>query len=168
MKNGETKSVDLSGQNILTMRDAQSAVAAGATQVRVCEKCVITPSAHDFLRQNEIELVTGSAVAAAPAPAPKPAAAAAPAPAPVAASSSSGAKARIINVAGGSSSGAKSAPEVRRAPDARLFSTPRPRPSSWRFARSGRSCGTASMSTATAAIFRTASDPMRSYARRPW
>ena len=54
------------------MRDAQSAVAAGATHVRVCEKCVITPSARDFLRQHEIELVTGTAAAAAaPAPAPK-------------------------------------------------------------------------------------------------
>ena len=43
------------------MRDAQSALAAGATQVRVCEKCVITPSARDFLRQNKIELVIGRA-----------------------------------------------------------------------------------------------------------
>ena len=51
MKKGEVKNMDLSGQNVLTMRDVQSALAAGATQVRVCEKCVITPSARDFLRQ---------------------------------------------------------------------------------------------------------------------
>jgi L-fuculose-phosphate aldolase len=118
VKSGEVKNMDRSGQNVLTMRDAQSALAAGATHVRVCEKCVITPSAHDFLRQHDIELVTGSTAAAPPASAPKPAAAS-----PAAASSGGGAKARIINVAG-SSSGAKSAPEVRRAPDARLFTTP--------------------------------------------
>ena len=117
MKNGEVKNMDLSRQNVLSMRDAQSAVTAGATHVRVCEKCVITPSARDFLRQHEIELVTGAAAVAAPAPAAKPLA---PSPAPAGSGSS---KARIINVAG-SSSGTKSAPVVRKAPDARLFSTP--------------------------------------------
>ncbi len=118
MKNGEVKHIDLSGQNVLSMRDAQAAVAAGATHVRVCEKCVITPSARDFLRQHDIELVTG-AVAAAPAPAPKPAA---PVAAPTPAAGGGGAKARIIDVAG--SGGAKSAPAVRRAPDPRLFTSP--------------------------------------------
>ena len=118
MKNGEVKHIDLSGQNVLSMRDAQAAVAAGATHVRVCEKCVITPSARDFLRQHDIELGTG-AVAAAPAPAPKPAA---PVAAPTPAVSGGGAKARIIDVAG--SGGAKSAPAVRRAPDPRLFTSP--------------------------------------------
>ena len=116
MKNGEVKNMDLSSQNVLTLRDAQSALAGGATHVRVCEKCVITPSARDFLRQHDIELVTGSTTAAPSAPTPKQLAAS-----PVAAGSG-GAKARIINVAG--SSGAKSEPAVRRAPDPRLFSTP--------------------------------------------
>lgn len=116
MKNGEGKNMDLSGQNVLSMRDAQSAVAAGATQLRVCEKCVITPSARDFLRQHGIELVTG-AVTTAPAPASRP-----PAPAPAPASAG-GTKARIIDVAGGSSP-ARSTPTVRSAPDPRLFSTP--------------------------------------------
>ena len=59
MRKGEVKTIELTGQNVLAMRDAQSAQAAGATQVRVCERCVITPSARDFLRQNEIELVMG-------------------------------------------------------------------------------------------------------------
>ena len=59
MRKGEVKTIELTGQNVLAMRDAQSAQAAGATQVRVCERCVITPSARDFLRQNEIELVIG-------------------------------------------------------------------------------------------------------------
>ena len=119
MKSGEVKNMDLSGQNVLTMRDVQSALAAGATQVRVCEKCVITPSARDFLRQNNIELVTGPVAVAtpAPAPAPKPPAAS------PAIASGGGAKARIINVAG-SGSGAKSAPAAHRAPDPRLFTTP--------------------------------------------
>jgi L-fuculose-phosphate aldolase len=118
VKNGEVKNMDLSKQNVLSMRDAQSAVTAGATHVRVCEKCVITPSARDFLRQHEIELVTGAAAAPMPAPAPKPLATT---PAPTSGGGSS--KARIIDVAGRSSS-TKSVPAVRRAPDARLFSTP--------------------------------------------
>ena len=59
MRKGEVKTIELTGQNVLAMRDAQGAQAAGATQVRVCERCVITPSARDFLRQNEIELVMG-------------------------------------------------------------------------------------------------------------
>ena len=59
MRKGEVKTIELIGQNVLVMRDAQAALAAGATQVRVCERCVITPSARDFLRQNEIELVIG-------------------------------------------------------------------------------------------------------------
>jgi len=45
------------------MRDAQSALATGATHVQVCKRCVITPSARDFLRQNGIELVIGGAAA---------------------------------------------------------------------------------------------------------
>ena len=68
MRKGEVKTIELTGQNVLVMRDAQAALAAGATQVRVCERCVITPSARDFLRQNEIELVIGGgAVVAASA-----------------------------------------------------------------------------------------------------
>ena len=116
MKNGEVKNMDLSGQNVVTMRDAQSAVAAGATHVRMCEKGVITPSARDFLRQHEIELVTGAPAPSAAGPAAKPS------PAPVTASSNGGAKARIINVAGGGAQ-AKSVATVRSAPDARLFNT---------------------------------------------
>ena len=74
MRKGEVKTIELTGQNVLVMRDAQAALAAGATQVRVCERCVITPSARDFLRQNEIELVigTGAVVAAASSSAPSP------------------------------------------------------------------------------------------------
>ena len=61
MKNGEVKNFDLSGQNVLAMRDAQSAVTAGATQVQLGARCVVTPSARDFLRQHNIELVMNGA-----------------------------------------------------------------------------------------------------------
>jgi L-fuculose-phosphate aldolase len=59
------------------MRDAQGALAAGATHVQVCKRCVITPSARDFLRQNDIELVIGpgTVVAAASSSAASPVAA---------------------------------------------------------------------------------------------
>ena len=163
MKNGEVKHIDLSGQNVLSMRDAQSAVAAGATQVRVCEKCVITPSARDFLRQHDIELVTG-AVAAAPAPAPKPAARLQRLHRPSAAEAQRRASSTLPAAA--------AARRVRRQCAARpirdCLPRPRPKPSSWRFARLARSCGTASMSTATAAISRTASGRTKCFARRPW
>jgi L-fuculose-phosphate aldolase len=70
VKNGETKNMDLSDQNVLAMRDAKNALAAGATHVRIGERCVVTPSARDFLRQHDIELVTGgTAAVAAAAPA---------------------------------------------------------------------------------------------------
>ena len=68
MKNGEVKNMDISGQNVLAMRDAQSALAAGATHVRIGERCVVTPSARDFLRQHDIELVTSACAVAAAAP----------------------------------------------------------------------------------------------------
>jgi L-fuculose-phosphate aldolase len=106
------KNLDIFGQNVLTMRDVQGAVPAGVTHVRVAERCIVTPSARDFLRQNDIELVIGGASTGA-----------------VSAQGGSAAKARIINVAGSSSSNsastsAPSAPQTRRAPDPRLFNTP--------------------------------------------
>ncbi len=64
MKNGEVKNMDLSGHNVLAMRDAQSALAAGATHVLVAERCVVTPSARDFLRQNDIELILSTGTVA--------------------------------------------------------------------------------------------------------
>lgn len=56
MKN-EVKNIDISGQKTVTMRDAQSAHAAGASRVLVCENSVVTPSARDFLAQHNIVLV---------------------------------------------------------------------------------------------------------------
>ena len=103
------KNMDLTGQNVLAMRDAQAALAAGTTQVQVGERCVVTPSARDFLRQHDIEIVTSARAAPSQTPA-----------------ASGGSKgARIIDVAGaGSASPSPAASETRRAPDPRLFNTP--------------------------------------------
>jgi L-fuculose-phosphate aldolase len=54
----ETKNFDISGQKVVTMRDAQGALAAGATHILIAENCVVTPSARDFLGQHGIELLT--------------------------------------------------------------------------------------------------------------
>jgi L-fuculose-phosphate aldolase len=62
------KSIDLTGQKVLVIRDARSAIEAGASQVLVGKNCVVTPSARDFLAQHNIALVTSGAVkSAAPA-----------------------------------------------------------------------------------------------------
>ena len=55
MKN-EVKSIDISGQKLVAMRDVQSALAAGASRVLIGENSVVTPSARDFLAQHNIAL----------------------------------------------------------------------------------------------------------------
>jgi L-fuculose-phosphate aldolase len=55
----EAKSFEVSGKKLLSMRDAQNAHAAGATRVVIADKCVVTPSARDYLAQHNIALVTG-------------------------------------------------------------------------------------------------------------
>jgi L-fuculose-phosphate aldolase len=63
----ETKSVDISGKKLLSMRDAESAYTAGASRVFAGENCVVTPSARDFLAQHNIAIeVKGAANASAP------------------------------------------------------------------------------------------------------
>ena len=114
MKNGEVKNMDIFGQNVLAMRDAQSALAAGVTHVRVAERCVVTPSARDFLRQNNIELIMGGTSTGAVSAQNR--------------ADNNGATARIINVAGISRSAngsvvAESLGETRRPADSRLFNT---------------------------------------------
>ncbi|MFB3815075.1 MAG: class II aldolase/adducin family protein [Terriglobales bacterium] len=47
-------SIDLTDRRVLTLRDAQNAVAEGSTQVLIADDCVITPSAQDFLQQHNI------------------------------------------------------------------------------------------------------------------
>lgn len=50
------KSVDLSQQKLVAMRDVQNARTAGATELLVSKDCVITPSARDFMQQHGITL----------------------------------------------------------------------------------------------------------------
>jgi L-fuculose-phosphate aldolase len=59
----ESKTVDLSNRKVVTMRDVQDAVSAGASRVATCPRSVITPSARDFLQQRNIQIVCS-----APAP----------------------------------------------------------------------------------------------------
>jgi L-fuculose-phosphate aldolase len=61
----EAKSIDVSGLKLVAMRDAKSALAAGATRLVIAENCVVTPSARDFLSQHNIDVVTGCSVKAA-------------------------------------------------------------------------------------------------------
>ncbi len=42
------------------MRDVQEAVSAGASRVTAAANCVITPSARDFLRQRNVQIVTAA------------------------------------------------------------------------------------------------------------
>jgi len=69
--NQDQKTIDISSRKVVTMRDVQDAVAAGAHRVVTGANCVITPSARDFLQQKNISLVSsGTAKAAACAVAP--------------------------------------------------------------------------------------------------
>jgi L-fuculose-phosphate aldolase len=65
----ERKSIDLTGRRLISVRDVQDALAAGATCVLTVANCVVTPSARDFLQQHGIELVTSSSASAATLPA---------------------------------------------------------------------------------------------------
>jgi len=50
------KSTDFTGRKVVSLRDAQEAVAAGATRIMIAEKGVVTPSARDFLQQRNVAL----------------------------------------------------------------------------------------------------------------
>lgn len=66
----EVKNTDLRNRKVLTLRDVQAAATAGTSRIQVAENCVITPSARDFLRQNNMVLdAAGTAASSAPAPA---------------------------------------------------------------------------------------------------
>src|ERR1035437_8001464 len=93
------KSIDLTSQKVLVIRDARSALAAGASQVLVCKNCVITPSARDFLAQHNIALVTGGDAKAA--------------------ATAAYAQSTAVQSSGGSGNA-----QGRPAPNPRLFSTP--------------------------------------------
>ncbi len=52
----EMKTIDLSIRKVVTLRDVQDAAGAGASRILTGEKCVITPSARDFVQQRNIAL----------------------------------------------------------------------------------------------------------------
>lgn len=69
------KSIDISSRKVVTMRDVQDAVAAGAGSIVTSHQSIITPSARDFLQRENIEWVRNGHVpsadsASAPAAAP--------------------------------------------------------------------------------------------------
>jgi L-fuculose-phosphate aldolase len=49
--------MDHTGLKVITLRDAQGALAAKANSLQVRKNCVVTPSARDFLAQHNIALV---------------------------------------------------------------------------------------------------------------
>jgi L-fuculose-phosphate aldolase len=75
----EGKSINLTTRKVLSLRDAETAAATGATRLIVTENCVLTPSARDFVQQRGLTLENCKPCAAAAAA--KPAAAPAGAPA---------------------------------------------------------------------------------------
>ncbi len=60
------KSVDLSAQKVVSARDVEAAVAAGATEVVLCPRGVVTPTARDLLRRHACTVRDGSGSARAP------------------------------------------------------------------------------------------------------
>ena len=112
MKSGEVKNLDFSGKNVVAMREAEKALAEGATHVLVAQRGVVTPSARDFLQQHGIELVVGPRTAGAAVSSQ------------AVANADATRAARIINVAGSGSAPTQSAAKPVSAADPRLFSTP--------------------------------------------
>ena len=60
------KTIDITGQKLVALRDVQDALSAGATRVLIADSCVVTPSARDFLAQHNMT----SSPAARPVPQP--------------------------------------------------------------------------------------------------
>jgi L-fuculose-phosphate aldolase len=60
------KSLDLSAQKLISVRDVKTAVTEGATELLVSHGCVITPSAYDLLRQHNVAIHNGNGAASAP------------------------------------------------------------------------------------------------------
>ncbi len=62
----EAKNTDLRNRKVLTLRDVQEAVTAGAGRILVAANCVVTPSARDLLQQRNIVLDAAGAASSAP------------------------------------------------------------------------------------------------------
>jgi len=50
------KSIDLTGQQVVALRDVETAAKAGATELLVCSRGILTPSARDFIQRNGLTL----------------------------------------------------------------------------------------------------------------
>lgn len=61
----EGKSINLTTRKVLSLRDAETAAATGATRLIVAENCVLTPSARDFVQQRGLTLENCQPCAAA-------------------------------------------------------------------------------------------------------
>ncbi len=66
----EAKSINLTTRKVLSLRDAETAAATGATRLILAENCVLTPSARDFVQQRGLTIenckpCTAAAAAAA-------------------------------------------------------------------------------------------------------
>lgn len=70
--NQEENSIDISSRKVVTLRDVEAAVAAGANCIVTCAHCVITPSARDFIQQRKVTVTCAGAKAAKVAPAVSP------------------------------------------------------------------------------------------------
>jgi L-fuculose-phosphate aldolase len=62
------KSVDLSAGKVVSARDIEAAVAAGATEVVLCPRAVVTPTARDLLRRHGCSVRDGAPGAVPVAP----------------------------------------------------------------------------------------------------
>jgi len=73
------KRADLQNHKVLTGKNLEAAVAAGATEIVLAAGAVLTPTARDVIRRAGLSIVSnqdGASTPAAPAPAPRPAVAA--------------------------------------------------------------------------------------------
>lgn len=59
----EVNSIDISGQKLVSVRDVQAAISAGASSLLIGENSVVTPSARDLIAQRDITLVRRGAPA---------------------------------------------------------------------------------------------------------
>ena len=50
------KSIDLTGQQVVALRDVETAAKQGATELLVCSRGIVTPSARDFIQRSGLTL----------------------------------------------------------------------------------------------------------------
>jgi len=65
------KSIDLTGQQVVALRDVETAAKAGATELLMCSRGILTPSARDFIQRSGLTLRKAEKPAADAKPAKK-------------------------------------------------------------------------------------------------